>query len=180
LTIVREVLCGYQNHGFLKKRPAMKAYEKIIETLDLSKHPEGGYFRQIYKSHFIIRPEKESYKRSCATHIYYYLQRGMYSKFHKVKHDEIWNLYDGESVKLHVYDEMNNKVDEQILSKRDFKFHAIVQGDLWQAAEPVGDFVLVGCTVAPGWELEDEAYLSDHPKILEKLVKLKPNLQRLI
>ena len=158
----------------------MKAYEKIIEILDLAKHDEGGYFRQTYKSDFIVQPENGSYRRSCATHIYYYLQRGMYSKFHKVKHDEIWNLYDGEGVKLHVYDDKNNKVDEQILSKSHFKFHTVVHGDLWQAAEPVGDFVLVGCTVAPGWEFEDEAYLSDHTEIKDRLIKLKPDLERLI
>ena len=158
----------------------MEAYDKIIETLNLSKHTEGGYFRQTYKSDFIVQPENKSYTRSCATHIYYYLQRGMYSKFHKVKHDEIWNLYDGEGVKLHVYDDKNNKVDEQILSKGDFKFHAVVQGDLWQAAEPIGDFVLVGCTVAPGWEWEDETYLSEHPEITDKLIKLRPDLQCLI
>ncbi len=158
----------------------MKAYEKIIEKLNMTKHDEGGYFRQTYKSDFIVQPEKESYERSSATHIYYFLSRGMYSKFHKVKHDEIWNLYDGEGVKLHVYDDQNKKVDEQILSKSHFKFHAVVQGDLWQAAEPIGDFVLVGCTVAPGWELEDEAYLSDHPEMMDKLVKLRPDLERLI
>jgi len=158
----------------------MKAYEKIIEKLNMTKHDEGGYFRQTYKSDFIVQPEKESYKRSSATHIYYFLSRGMYSKFHKVKHDEIWNLYDGEGVKLHVYDDQNKKVDEQILSKSHFKFHAVVQGDLWQAAEPIGDFVLVGCTVAPGWELEDEAYLSDHPEMMDKLVNLRPDLKRLI
>ena len=158
----------------------MKAYEKIIEILDLSKHDEGGYFRQTYKSNFIVQPEKESYRRSSATHIYYYLQRGMYSKFHKVKHDEIWNLYDGEGVKLHVYDDKNNKVDEQILSKSHLKFHTVVNGDLWQAAEPIGDFVLVGCTVAPGWELEDEAYLSDYPEIMDKLIALRSDLQCLI
>ena len=158
----------------------MKTYEKIIEKLNLSKHPEGGYFCQTYKSDLIVQPEKESYTRSSATHIYYFLSRGMYSKFHKVKHAEIWNLYDGKGVKLHIYDDKNNKVVEQILSKRDFKFHTVVHGDLWQAAEPIGDFVLVGCTVAPGWELEDEAYLSDHPEIIEKLIELRPDLMRLI
>ena len=158
----------------------MKAHEKIIEKLNLSEHPEGGYFRQTYKSGFIVQPQKESYTRSSATHIYYYLQRGMYSKFHKVKHDEIWNLYDGEGVKLHVYDDKNNKADEIILSKQDFDFHRVVRGNLWQAAEPIGDYVLVGCTVAPGWELEDEAYLSDHQEIIDKLIKLRPDLKRLI
>ena len=128
----------------------MKEYEKIIEKLDLSTHPEGGYYRQTYKSDLIVRPQKGSYTRSAATHIYYYLSRGMHSKFHKVRHDEIWNLYDGEGVKLYRYDDKDNKVDEQILSNRHFKFHRVVHGDLWQAAEPIGDFVLVGCTVAPG------------------------------
>jgi predicted cupin superfamily sugar epimerase len=158
----------------------MEAYEKIIEKLNLSKHDEGGYFCQTYKSDLIVQPEKESYTRSSATHIYYYLKKGMYSKFHKVKHDEIWNLYDGEGVKLQVYDEKNNKVDEQILSKNHFKFHTVVRGDLWQAAEPIGDFVLVGCTVAPGWESKDEEYLSDHPEIIDKLIKLRPDLRLLI
>ena len=158
----------------------MKAYEEIIKKLNLSKHDEGGYFCQTYKSDLIVRPQIGSYTRSSATHIYYFLSRGMHSRFHKVKHDEIWNLYDGEAVKLHVYDDKNNKVDEQILSKRDFKFHTVVHGNLWQAAEPIGDYVLVGCTVAPGWELEDEAYLSDHPEIIEKLIELRPDLKRLI
>ena len=158
----------------------MKAHEKIIELLDLSKHDEGGYFRQTYKSDFIVQPQQESYTRSSATHIYYFLSRGMHSKFHKVKHDEIWNLYDGEGIKLHIYDDKNYKADEIILSKQDLDFHTVVHGDLWQAAEPVGDFVLVGCTVAPGWELEDEEYLSDYQEIIDKLIKLQPDLKRLI
>jgi predicted cupin superfamily sugar epimerase len=158
----------------------MNAYEKIFEKLNLSEHAEGGYYRQTYKSDLIVQPQKGSYTRSSATHIYYFLQRGMYSKFHKVKHDEIWNLYDGEGVKLHVYDDQKDKVDERILSKNHFKFHTVVIGNLWQAAEPIGDFVLVGCTVAPGWEFEDEDYLSDHPEIMDQLIKLRPDLQCLI
>jgi hypothetical protein len=158
----------------------MGAYEKIIEILDLSEHPEGGYFRQTYKSDFIVQPLKKSYARSCATHIYYYLGKGMYSKFHKVKHDEIWNLYDGAGIKLHVYDAENNVVEERTLSKRGFDFHTVVCGDLWQAAEPIGDYVLVGCTVAPGWEFEDEVYLCDRPEIADKLTDLRPDLKRLL
>ena len=158
----------------------MEAYEKIIKILELEQHPEGGHFRQTYKSGFIVRPQKESYLRSCATHIYYSLQSGMYSKFHKVKHDEIWNLYDGEGLKLHVYDAKNNTVEEKILSKKDFDFHTVVRGDLWQAAEPIGDYVLVGCTVAPGWEFEDEEYLCDRPEVADKLTNLRPDLKRLL
>jgi hypothetical protein len=91
----------------------------------------------------------------------------------KKAYDKIIEILD-----LSKHDDKNNKVDEQILSKGDFKFHAVVQGDLWQAAEPIGDFVLVGCTVAPGWELDDEAYLSDYAKTMDKLLKLRPDLKR--
>jgi predicted cupin superfamily sugar epimerase len=104
----------------------------------------------------------------------------MHSRFHKVKHDEIWNLYDGEGVKLYIYDDKGNTVGEEILSKQNYKFQTVVRCNLWQAAEPIGDFVLVGCTVAPGWEMEDEAYLSDHTTTMDKLLKLRPDLRRLI
>ncbi len=158
----------------------MKTHEKIIKKLNLSKHDEGGYFCQTYKSDLIVQPDRESYARSSATHIYYYLSSGMHSRFHKVKHDEIWNLYDGEGVKLYIYDDKVNKVREIILSKQNFNFHFVVPSNLWQAAEPIGDYVLVGCTVTPGWELEDEEYLSDHPEVTGKLGKLRPGLKRLI
>jgi len=158
----------------------MKAYEEIIRDLHLSPHDEGGYFRQTYKSDFIVQPQKKSYTRSCATHIYYFLSKDMHSIFHKVKHDEIWNLYDGEGVKIYIYDAENKKIEERILSKENLNFHTVVPGNFWQAAEPAGDYVLVGCTVAPGWELEDEEYLSDHPESAEKLGKLRPDLIRLI
>lgn len=158
----------------------MKAYEKMIKDLNLSPHDEGGYFRQTYKSDFIIQPQKKKYTRSSVTHIYYFLSKGMHSIFHKVKHDEIWNLYDGEGVKLYIYDAGNKKVEERILSKKNLDFHTVVPGNLWQAAEPLGDYVLVGCTVAPGWESEDEEYLSDHPEVIEKLGRLRPDLKRLV
>ena len=158
----------------------MKTHVKIIKKLNLSKHDEGGYFCQTYKSDLIVQPDRESCTRSSATHIYYYLSRGMHSRFHKVKHDEIWNLYDGEGVKLYIYDDKVNKVGEKILSKQNFNFHTVVLNNLWQAAEPIGDYVLVGCTVTPGWELEDEEYLSDHPEVIGKLGKLRPDLKRLI
>ena len=117
----------------------MKTHEKIIKKLNLSKHDEGGYFCQTYKSDLIVQPDRESYTRSSATHIYYYLSRGMHSRF-----------------------------------------HTVVLNNLWQAAEPIGDYVLVGCTVTPGWELEDEEYLSDHPEVIGKLGKLRPDLKSLI
>jgi predicted cupin superfamily sugar epimerase len=158
----------------------MKAFEEIINVLNLSPHDEGGFFRQTYKSELIVKPAKESYARSSVTHIYYFLSKGMYSIFHKVKHDEIWNLYDGEGVKLYIYDAENKKIEERILSKENLNFHTVVPGNLWQAAEPSGDYVLVGCTVAPGWESEDEEYLSEHPEVVEKLGKLRPDLMRLI
>ena len=99
----------------------MKTSEEIRETLNLSKHPEGGFFRQTYKSELLVQPLKGAYKRAAATHIYYFLPEGTFSKFHKVKHDEIWHLYRGEGIKLYLFDAEDNKVSEQYLSVMDLK-----------------------------------------------------------
>ncbi len=158
----------------------MKAAEEIIEKLNLSEHPEGGYFRQTYKSELLVQPLKSSYERVAATHIYYFLPEGTYSKFHKVKHDEIWTLYAGGGVKLYLFDANENKVSERILSARDLKYHTVIQGSVWQAAEPIGDYALLGCIVAPGWEMEDTVNLCDDHDTLKRLIKLMPDYNRLI
>lgn len=157
----------------------MKASE-IIEKLRLSEHPEGGFFRQTYKSELIVQPHKEIHTRAAVTHIYYFLQEGTHSRFHKVKHDEIWNLYDGEGIKLYLFDAVRNRVDDRILSANNFNYHTVIPGGIWQAAEPIGDYALVGCTVAPGYEIEDEIYLFDDAEASNKLIKLTPELKRLI
>lgn len=154
--------------------------KNIIERLNLAKHPEGGYFRETYRSDLIVKPQKKTYTRAAATHIFYFLPKGEYSKFHKVKHDEIWNLYDGGGVKFHIFDAEADKFCEHTLSARNFNYHAVIKGGLWQAAEPIGDYALVGCTVTPGYEVADEVYLCDDPETTNQLLRLSQDGKRLI
>lgn len=154
--------------------------EKIIANLGLSEHPEGGFFRQTFKSHVMVQPQDQPTLKAAVSHIYYFLPKGTYSRFHKNRYDEIWNLYSGEGVKLYLFNAPNRLVEENYLSFSEYRFHAVIPGGIWQAAEPIGDFALVGCSVAPGWEIQDEVYLADEHIDSKTLVELRPELVRLV
>lgn len=103
----------------------MKSSE-LIEKLQLLDHPEGGYFRQTYKSDMVVVTEKKDVTRAALTHIYYLLTKGTYSRFHKNEHDEIWNFYDGDGVCLYLFDADLDQVDEQTLSASGLPYHTVI------------------------------------------------------
>ncbi len=70
--------------------------ENLIIKYNLQKHPEGGYFAEIYRSDSIVDSPVNGEKRNALTDIYYLLEKGEVSRFHKVIHDEIWNFYEGD------------------------------------------------------------------------------------
>ena len=152
----------------------------LIEELGLSKHPEGGFFRQSFKSGVKIQPQDQTALRAAITHIYFYLPKGSYSRFHKNRYDEVWNLYSGEGIRIYLYDAKKYSVSSEELKASAFTFHLVVPGGIWQAAEPIGEDVLVGCSVAPGWETDDEVYLFDDSQMSKTLVELEPRWERLI
>jgi predicted cupin superfamily sugar epimerase len=154
--------------------------KSAIEKLCLSKHPEGGFFRQFYKSSVKVQPHDQKNLRAAVTHIYYYLPKGSYSRFHKNRYDEIWNLYGGEGIRFFLYDAQKRIVTEEELKANLYKYHMVVPGGIWQAAEPIGEYALVGCSVAPGWEIQDEVYLLDDSQESKILFELKPEWARLI
>jgi predicted cupin superfamily sugar epimerase len=139
------------------------AVRKIIERFELAQHPEGGYFREIYRSdlaldHPHIDPEKGARRRVC-TQIYFLLADGDFSAFHRVRgSDEIWHLYAGGPLELHTID-----------SERRYAKH-VLTGDLvtgeptlvvpagcWQATRLAAHsaWAFCGCTVAPGFDFAD-------------------------
>lgn len=134
-----------------------------IEKLQLQPHPEGGYFKEVYRSGEMILAESLSGNfignRNISTSIYFLLQRKDFSAFHKIKSDEIWHFYDGAAVKITVIDE-SGKLEEIFLGKNSFeseRFQAVVKKNCWFAAELIdkNSFALVGCTVAPGFDFQD-------------------------
>jgi predicted cupin superfamily sugar epimerase len=134
-----------------------------IQYLNLQPHPEGGYFRELYRSNENIPaaslPTRFAGGRSFSTSIYYLLQHGDYSAFHRIKSDECWHFYAGQTLLIHVIDNDGKyscvKLGSNILEDETFQF--VVPATAWFAAEPAAktSFSLVGCTVSPGFDFDD-------------------------
>lgn len=141
----------------------MKKLEKIIKKLDLKPHPEGGYFKETYRSSGSINLESldraYSGDRNYSTCIYFLLTSENNSAFHRIKQDEIWHFYDGSPIKLHTISE-DGKHNSYIIGRDILNGELpqlVVKGGDWFAAEVMNedDFSLVGCTVSPGFSFED-------------------------
>ncbi len=137
--------------------------KKYIAQLKLESHPEGGYFREIYRSGEIILPEglpgRFRKGRAVSTSIYFLLAGHQVSKFHRIKSDEIWHFYDGCGVRIYVIDSSGN-LGEHKLGKyieKGEELQVVIKNNQWFAAELIdkSSFSLVGCTVAPGFDFED-------------------------
>lgn len=135
----------------------------IISILDLKPHPEGGFFKETYRSkgEFKIDRLDQGYegKRNYSTCIYFLLTSDNFSAFHRIKQDEIWHFYDGSPIKLHVISESGGYAVHKIgvdLNKGEVP-QFVVPGGNWFAAEVVDHnaYALVGCTVSPGFNFED-------------------------
>jgi len=135
----------------------------IIKKLELKPHPEGGYFRETYRSLGEINKESLNTdyngKRNYSTCIYFLLTSDTFSAFHKIKQDEIWHFYDGSPIILHTISETGDYKKHTI--GRDFSRgeipQLVVPGNHWFAATVINknDYSLVGCTVSPGFDFSD-------------------------
>jgi len=151
--------------------------EFLIEKYNLQPHPEGGHYRQVYASKQKVTSPINQKERSAVTQIYFLLRMGEVSRFHKVLHDEIWHHYAGAPLTLHQYD--GETVETQTIGGKDGEYTAVVPGGLFQAAESSGEYSLVGCTVAPGFDFADFTFIEDS-KTQVKLLNHYPNFQRFL
>ena len=128
-------------------RESLTAAE-IIERLDLKPHPEGGHYRETFRDSRNVDGE-----RAASTAIYFLLARGERSHWHRVDAAEVWHYYAGSALNLHIHDASGLRI---VRLGTDFNVgefpQAVVPAQAWQAAESTGDWTLVGCTVAPGFE----------------------------
>lgn len=141
----------------------MTDYERIVEGLGLQPHPEGGYYRETYRSEDRIRedalPSGFVGDRHCSTAIYYLLGPGDFSAFHRIRSDETWHFYKGAGLILHVLTDGGGC--ESVLlgdgAERGEVFQATVKAGRWFASEPStpDGYALVGCTVSPGFDFRD-------------------------
>jgi predicted cupin superfamily sugar epimerase len=126
---------------------------EIVRLLDLAPHPEGGYFRETFRD-----PRPVGAGRAVSTAIYFLLARGERSRWHRIDAAEAWHYYAGAPLKLEMAGggpapsaNASHVVLGPDLASGE-RPQAIVPAGAWQAAESIGDWTLVGCTVAPGFE----------------------------
>lgn len=155
-----------------------------IKKLKLSKHPEGGYFAESYKSNKIIRLSGYDGGRSTCTAIYYLLTGKQFSSFHIMKSDEIWHFYSGSTMRLYIIDS-KGKLTKAFLGPNISKgemFQLTIRSGCWFAASvnEKKSYSLVGCTVSPGfdykdWKIGNRKRLAElypqHTHIIEKYTK---------
>lgn len=132
-----------------------------ISNLDLIPHPEGGYYRETYRSEGKFPGTSIEFPsgRNFSTAIYYLLQQGDFSRFHKIKSDECWHHYAGDTLLIHIIHADGEYKCIQLGKQSAYGevFQHIVPANSWFASEPSpqSEFVLVGCTVSPGFEFKD-------------------------
>lgn len=135
--------------------------QNLIHQYNLLPHPEGGYFKETYRSEESIPasglPLRFSGGRTFSTAIYFLLLKDLFSAFHRIKSDECWHFYEGGSLHVHVL-HLNGSYELIRLGKdreAGEVYQAIVPAGAWFASETSGEYSFVGCTVAPGFDFAD-------------------------
>ena len=150
-----------------------------MKPINLIDHPEGGRFCEVFRSSKTVTgPGGDT--RAALTHIYFSLKPGEISRFHRVASDEVWNLYKGSALNLYLWDGSDNFPECVTLSAENNNYCHVVPADVWQAAEPVSDTVLVGCSVAPGFEYTDFTLIDPDSPDSERLISLAPGMAKFI
>ncbi len=120
----------------------------IIARLELKPHPEGGHYRETFRD-----SRSDADGRSRSTAIYFLLARGERSRWHRIDAVEVWHYYAGHALTLQIADDTGLRSIRlgSNLAAGEVP-QAVVPPRAWQAAESNGDWTLVGCTVAPGFD----------------------------
>ena len=156
---------------------------ELIRRLNLIPHPEGGHFREIFRSSGEVMPRDGRPARNALTTIDFLLTRGDFSAWHRVSSDEAWHFLEGETLRLWLMPPTLDAVHELRLGRLDEHGRVpchVVPAGWWQAAEPLGDYAYVGATVGPGFDFADFAFLRADAQACAQLAALRPELSRLL
>jgi predicted cupin superfamily sugar epimerase len=153
---------------------------ELVAKLALQPHPEGGWYREVYRSPTRVETARGS--RSAITTIYYLLERNQLSRWHVVQADELWHFYGGAPLELLQYEPASRKLVRHELAhvagagssgaavrpatepgNAPATAVAVIPTGVWQAARSLGEYSLAGCTVGPGFEFADFQFVCDLP-----------------
>jgi len=163
----------------------LKTAKYWIKKLQLQKHPEGGWYKEVYRSTEMIQvsalPAGFSDERSISTSIYYLLEGDDFSAFHRIKSDELWHFYAGTSA-IEIISIEKGKIIKQLLGddpQENQWFQVVVPKNTWFAASLFNKkgFALVGCTVSPGFHYDDfemanQKLLGQFPELEKEIIGL--------
>ena len=147
--------------------------QDLIKLLDLKPHPEGGFFRETYRS------KEKTGGHNLSTAIYFLLPKGAVSKLHRLKSDELWHFHLGDPLTL--VQIFSDRMEKETLGSKvtaGEKLQHVVPAGCWFGAYPTGAYSLVGCTVSPGFDFADfemgdrKKLLNDFPQATEEIRKL--------
>jgi len=146
-----------------------------IENLHLQPHPEGGYFKEVYRSRETISADlllvRYDSEHCFATSIYFLLKSDQISAFHRLKSDEIWHFYSGSPITVYIITQ-EGLLSENILGRdvlNNEQLQLVIPHGCWFAAKVnlLDSFSLVGCNVAPGFDFSD-FQLAEKSLLLER------------
>ncbi|MES2567694.1 MAG: cupin domain-containing protein [Bacteroidota bacterium] len=149
--------------------------ENIVQELNLLPHPEGGYYKETYRSELKVSqsclPADFSGERNIATGIYFLIEKGNFSALHKIKSDETWHFYYGDALEVIEINEKGELTQTKIGPdlRNGEKFQYTVKANTWfgSRVSSKGNFSFVGCTVYPGFDFQDFKLGKKHELILQ-------------
>lgn len=163
--------------------PAPDRPAQLIADLGLLPHPEGGHYREWFRSPREVQAaDTPDAARSALTCIDFLLQRGEHSAWHRVRSDELWHLLEGDGLRLWLMPPALDRVHTVELGPvaAGRRPREVVPAGWWQAAEPQGAWALCAATVAPGFEFADFSFGREQPEVVAALERLAPQASRLL
>lgn len=150
---------------------------QLIHELGLQPHPEGGFYRETFRSTTRVVADHRP-ARNALTTIYFLLAAGSFSAWHRVGSDEVWHWHEGEPLELLLASPDFAAGQRRVLGPVDGSVEPVVTvpAGWWQAARPLGAYALCGCTVAPGFEFEDFSFLRDDALARKAMEMAAPEL----
>jgi len=158
------------------------APDELARVLGLTPHPEGGYFREVFRSGLEVHPVDGRGPRAALTTIEFLLARGDVSRWHQVDSDEVWHFYEGSSLELWTAPPDWATVACHRLGPlgAGAARHRTVTAGWWQAARTAGEYSLVGCTVGPGFDFADFRLAADLPEVAARVRASHPETVSLL
>lgn len=152
--------------------------DELVRELGLAPHPEGGFYRELFRSRRMVRTDDGRSERWAATTIFYLLRAADVNRWHRVASDEIWHWYEGAPIEVHMLDPQVTRSRSELLGPVDGASVPVrvVPAGCWQAVRCTGEYTLAGCTVAPGFEFSDFRLLRELPDLAARLKQSFPEL----